>query len=110
MDGSYGLHKRHTVGQSSSADPRNHLWRSSNRTKKKDDGIRPFAVGYTLRRLAAKCVNSHVITAKSNELKPIQVGVGVSGGAEAAFHAVRRFVGTVEDDNVLVTLGTLRML
>ena len=72
--------------------------------KKKDDGIRPIAIGYTLRRLAAKCVNSHVITARGNELKPIQVGVGVSGGVKAGFHAVRRFVETLEDDNVLVKL------
>ena len=70
----------------------------------KDGGIRPIWVGYTLRRLAAKCANSHVFTARSNELKPVQVGVGVSGGAEAAVHAVRRFVVTLEDDNVLVNL------
>ena len=65
--------------------------------KKKDGDIRPIAIGYTLRRLAAKCVDSHVITARGNELTPIQVGVGVSGGAEAAVHAVRRFVETLED-------------
>ena len=72
--------------------------------KKKDGGIRPIAVGYTLRRLAAKCANSHGIRARSNELEPVQVGVGVSGGAEAAVHPVRRFVETLEDDNVLVKL------
>ena len=49
-----------------------------------------------MRRLAAKCANSHVIKARSNELKPIKVGVGVSGGAEAAVHAVRRFVETLD--------------
>ena len=57
-----------------------------------------------MRRLAAKCANNHVITARSNELKLIQVGVGVSGGAEGAVRAVRRFVETLEDDNVLVKL------
>ena len=57
-----------------------------------------------MRRLAVKCANSHVITARGNELKPIQVGVGVSGGAEAAVHAIRRFVETLEADNVLMKL------
>ena len=57
-----------------------------------------------MRRLAAKCANSHVIKARSNELKPIQVGVGILGGAEAAVHAVGRFLETLEDDNVLVKL------
>ena len=63
--------------------------------KKKDSGIGPIAVGYTFQHLATKCANSHVITARSNELKLI-VGIGVPGGAEAAVHAVRRFVETLE--------------
>ena len=71
---------------------------------KKDGGMRPIAVGYTLRRLVAKWANSHVITARSNELKPIQVWVDVSRGAEAAVHAARRFVETLEYENVLVKL------
>jgi hypothetical protein len=44
--------------------------------QKKDGGIRPIAIGYTLRRLAAKCANSFVIAKRSSELKPTQVGVG----------------------------------
>ena len=32
---------------------------------KKDGGVRPIYVGYTLRRLAAKCANSHVISRRS---------------------------------------------
>ena len=72
--------------------------------KRNDCGIRPIAIGYTLRRLAAKCANSHAITARSKVLKPVKVGVSISGGAEAAVHAVRRFVETIEDDNVLVKL------
>ena len=57
-----------------------------------------------MRRLAVKCANSHVITARNNKLKPIQVEVGVSGGAEAAVHSVRRLVESFEDVNVLVKL------
>ena len=56
--------------------------------QKKDGGIRPIAVDYTLRQLAAKCVNKFVIQWRSEEMQPIQVSVDVSGGAEAAVHAV----------------------
>jgi len=40
-------------------------------------GIRPITVGYTLRRLAAKCANNAVITRRSQALQPQQLGVGV---------------------------------
>jgi len=57
--------------------------------QKKDGGIRPIAVGYTWRRLAAKCANAYVIGRMSIVLSPLQLGVGVPGGAEAAVHATR---------------------
>ena len=57
-----------------------------------------------LRRLAAKCANAYVIKRRSEELQPIQVGVGVSGGAEVAIYAMRRCVSTMPDDHVLVNL------
>ena len=72
--------------------------------QKKDGGIRSIAVSYTLRRLAAKCANSFVIKRRSEEFQPIQVGAGVSGGAEAAVHAVRRLVEHLPDDQVMVKL------
>ena len=72
--------------------------------EKKDGGVKPIAVGYTLRRLAAKCANSHVIKRRSEELQPVQVGAGVSGGAEAAVHFVRRLINHMPDDHVLVKL------
>jgi len=56
---------------------------------KKDGRVRPITVGYTLRRLAAKCANNHVIERRSKALQPQQLGVCVAGGAEAAVHAVR---------------------
>jgi len=71
---------------------------------KKDGGVRPITVGYTLRRLAAKCANNHVIERRSKALQPQQLGVGVAGGAEAAVHAVRRLVSNLPDDNVVVKL------
>ena len=72
--------------------------------QKKDGGIRPITVGYTLRRLAAKCANRCVIERRSRELQPQQLGTGVSGGAEAAVHATRRFVQNLPVDHVLVKL------
>jgi len=71
---------------------------------KKDGGVRPITVSYTLRRLAAKCANNHVIEKRSKALQPQQLGVGVAGGAEAAVHAVRRLVSNLPKDNVVVKL------
>ena len=72
--------------------------------QKKDGGIRPIAVGYTWRRLAAKCANHHVIERASKLLAPLQLGVGIPGGAEAAVHATRRFIDGMPKDSVIVKL------
>ena len=72
--------------------------------KKRNGGIRPIAVGYTLRSLAAKCANNHAVAKLSTLLAPIQLGVGVPGGAEAAVHATRRWVTSMPTDCVLVKL------
>ena len=56
---------------------------------------------------AAKCANACVIERVSAILYPVQVGVGVKGGAEAAVHAVRRFLDDMSDyyrDKVVVKL------
>jgi hypothetical protein len=72
--------------------------------KKADVGIRPIAVGLTLRRLVAK-VACRLVTEKCTEvLKPRQMGVGVKSGAEALVHAAQRFVGALPSDNMLVKL------
>ena len=74
---------------------------SSNLTalRKKDGGIRPIAVGNMFRRLAAKVGCYAVFRAVSHELSPIQLGVSVKGGAEAAVHAVRTFITNNIDSN-----------
>ena len=74
---------------------------SSNLTalKKKDGGIRPVAVGNVFRRLAVKVGCYAVSRAVSHELLPIQQGVSVKGGAEAAVHAVRTFITNNIDSN-----------
>jgi len=71
---------------------------------KKDGRIRPISVGYTLRRLAAKCANSHVIAKRSQALQPQQLGVGVAGGVEATVHATRRLVQNLPPGHVIVKL------
>ena len=60
--------------------------------QKKAGGIRPIAIGYTLRRMVAKCASTFAITKSENLFAPLQVGVGVPKGCEAAVHATRCFV------------------
>ena len=60
--------------------------------QKKLGGIRPIAIGYSLRRLAAKCVNKYALNVLKDTFIPSQLGVGISGGCEAAIHATRRFL------------------
>ena len=52
--------------------------------------------------MAAKCANRHVF--RSAELQPIQIGVGVAGGAEAAIHATMRYLKLMPDNHILVKL------
>ena len=72
--------------------------------EKKDGGVRPIAIGYTWRRLAAKCANTYATTKLATYLHPIQVGVGVKGGCEATVHAVRRFLQSMPEDHALIKL------
>ena len=55
---------------------------------KKDGGLRPIAVGETLRRLVSKCCCHASKAMAASFLSPLQVGVGVPGGCEAVIHAV----------------------
>ncbi|GAV05564.1 hypothetical protein RvY_15670 [Ramazzottius varieornatus] len=60
--------------------------------KKKDGGIRPIAVGNTLRRLAGKIIGKRIGSEMEQRVRPEKVGRGTTGGAEAAVHAVRSFL------------------
>jgi hypothetical protein len=71
---------------------------------KKDGGIRPIVVGLTLRRLTSKLVNSYASDKLATSLAPIQLGVGVRGGVEAAVHAARIYVNHLDDDSLIVKL------
>lgn len=71
---------------------------------KKSGGIRPIAIGFSLRRLASKCANSFGINRLRAYFRPNQLGVGTSGGCEAAIHSARRFLQALPTDHVLVKL------
>ena len=51
--------------------------------EKKGGGIRPIAIGCTLRRLAAKVAGNKVLNEMAALLSPCQLGYGVGKGAEA---------------------------
>jgi len=72
--------------------------------QKKDGGIRPIVIGYTLRRMTAKAANLHAMTRANSILAPLQVGVGSPLGAEAAAHATRRYIQELPEDHILVKL------
>ena len=72
--------------------------------EKKDGGIRPIAVGCTLRRLVAKIAGNKVTDNMSSLLAPRQLGFGVKGGAEAAVHAARQYLHSLPPDMLLLKL------
>jgi len=71
---------------------------------KKQGGIRPIAVGYVWRRIAAKVACSHVKDACASLLAPRQLGFGVSGGAEAAVRAARRFLDNMQPGQLFLKI------
>jgi len=71
---------------------------------KKSGGVRPIAVGVTLRRLASKCANAHGAARMAPTLGPRQLGVGIPGGCEAAIHSARRYLQSLPADHVMVKL------
>ena len=53
---------------------------------KKPTGVRPIAIGDTLRRIVAKCLVARFQPDAVEKLTPVQLGVGVPGAAEAIAH------------------------
>ena len=72
--------------------------------RKKTAGVRPIAVGCTLRRLVAKVASRMVRDEMEPLLSPKQLGYGVKGGAEAAVHAMRSFLSSLVVGRVVVKL------
>lgn len=72
--------------------------------KKKDGGLRPIAVGGTLRRLTAKVCMAKVAESAGKLLRPYQLGVGTKGGCEAAIHCGRHFVQSMPDTDAVLKI------
>ena len=72
--------------------------------QKKDGGVRPIAVGCTLRRLAAKVAGSKMMEEMGELLAPRQLGYGVRGGAEAAVHAARLYLLDLDPTKAVLKL------
>src|SRR6218665_137152 len=72
--------------------------------RKKTGGLRPIVIGYYLRRLTSKTANYITVHKAATYLAPLQIGVGVPEGAEAACHAARRFLKTMPTDSIMVKL------
>ena len=70
--------------------------------EKKSGGVRPIAVGCTLRRLVAKIAGQMVVDDMADLLSPRQLGYGVKGGAEAAVHATRRYLTNLPSGHALL--------
>ena len=68
---------------------------------KKDGGVRPIAVGCTLRRLAAKVGARPLAAQIGDSLRPVQLGYSTKGGFEAATHAARRYLGGAKHRRVV---------
>lgn len=66
---------------------------------KKDGGLRPIAIGSTLRRLTAKIACFKVKDDLANYFMPHQLGFGVKLGGEAAIHSSRSFLMNPENIN-----------
>lgn len=72
---------------------------------KKNGGIRPIAVGNTIRRLSAKILCNRVRVNASEYLGPHQTGFGIPGGAEAIVHSIRDFLlSSLNEESILVKL------
>ena len=66
------------------------------------EGLRPIAIGMTLRRLAGKIVMSKLRSDCKQLLSSQQLGVGVIRGAEIAVHTLRRYVRSNDDIDKIV--------
>ncbi len=71
---------------------------------KKGGGIRPIAVGCTLRRVVAKTAARSVQEKMSAKMAPTQLGFGVKQGTEAAAHAARCFLLNLRPGQALLKL------
>ena len=71
---------------------------------KKDGGVRPIAIGFTLRRLVCKAACKAVMSRMASRFQPVQVGFGVPGATEAAAHAARAYVAGLQPGQGMLKL------
>ena len=69
---------------------------------KVDGGLRPIAIGNTLRRIASKCAGSKALSERQNCFGNVQVGYGTKQGAEIAALSFRNLIE--RDDNPKCTV------
>jgi hypothetical protein len=65
---------------------------------KQGGGLRPIAIGETIRRLVSKCCCEATTEDAKVIFGPLQVGVATQGGAEASVHAVRKLAQEFGND------------
>ena len=65
---------------------------------KQGGGLRPIAIGETIRRLVSKCCCEATTEDAKIIFGPLQVGVATQGGAEASVHAARRLAKEFGED------------
>ena len=78
--------------------------------EKKVGGIRPIAVGGTLRRLVAKVAGAKVMAEMGALLAPRQLGYGMKGGCEAAVHSARLYLDNLLEDHAILKLDFKTLL
>ena len=71
---------------------------------KKDGGIRPIAVGSTLRRLIAKTACKAVTVKMAERFLPVKLGFGVPRATESAAHAARQYLSNLQPGYGLLKL------
>ena len=75
---------------------------------KKDGGIRPIAVGCTLRRITSKITCSRLKEKLTSYLQPFQLGFGLKCGSEAIAHSLRRYSSfTHPSEKVIIKIDYL---
>ena len=70
--------------------------------EKKDGGVRPIAVGCTLRRLVAKCARNRIMQAMAELLGPKQLGYGIPREVEAAVHATCIYLHNLQPQHLIL--------
>ena len=70
---------------------------------KPDGGLRPIAIGETLRRLIGKIIIGKVASDARQDLEPIQVGVGTPNGGVAVYHSANAFL-ELNPEGVLINI------